>query len=173
MGKLWISVHISVNVDVIWTTLQLCLQITALNIKWMQNFLLKCNGNVYGILWYNMKNLILWVLKIRASLKKHLSEGLQLMFLLPKPSKATKWFKQNYNQASPLHLRFCISSLKHWRFIHTGTKQSHSHTMSRAVTSFLHCVHVCLSKAWPYLTSISSFSDFSLDQITVHQKLQV
>lgn len=31
----------------------------------------------------------------------------------------------------------------------------------------------CLSKGWTYLTSINEFSDFSLDQITVDQKLQV
>lgn len=58
---------------------ELCLQITvqhltALNIKWMQKFLLKCNWNVYGILWYNMKNFILGVLKIRDSLKKSICQ---------------------------------------------------------------------------------------------------
>lgn len=51
---------------------------SALNIKWMQKFLLKCNGNVYGITWYNMETLFLGCWKSGIVFKKkHLSEGLQ------------------------------------------------------------------------------------------------
>lgn len=117
----------------------------------------------------SIKNIILGVLNSRTDLNS-ICRMLTLNFPASKTTRnniiiQTKLQEVTSTLSDVLHL---LSGVQ------TQAPNNHSATQWAGWwPPFCIVMNVCLSKGWPYLTSIREFSHFSLDQITVHQKLQV